>query len=135
MDITSIVCMLVPTSKMTGCSPKASSSSSTFVSPANKTVEPVNSSLRVAIALHSAEPLGCHPVTCGGIETTFRPLLALGLTVRHLLSYLYCHPASSVLNGAVAHACKSSSIYELRLRAVCVTLSCLHAVSLLVVCA
>lgn len=91
MDITSIVCMVVPTSKMTGCSAKASSSSSTFVSPANSTVEPVNSSLRVAIALPSATSLGCHPVTCG-IETTVRPLL----------SHHFCHPASSVLNGAIA---------------------------------
>lgn len=60
------VCCVVGvlTSKTMGCSAKACNSSSTFVSPANTTVDPVNSSLRVAMALPSAMSGHFHPVTC-----------------------------------------------------------------------
>lgn len=52
------------TSKTTGCSLQACRKSSTFRLPASNTAEPLNSSLRVDIAMPHAALLDCHSVTC-----------------------------------------------------------------------
>lgn len=51
------------TSKMTGCSAKADRSWSALMVPASITLEPLSRSLRVAIALPSADLPACQPVT------------------------------------------------------------------------